>query len=168
MKSLCCRTRSDLGQKVERQKKEYEDKVAFLLMQLRTAELQAQSNSTLLRKSFEAQDGTGSGRRIRGQRPSATTSQDDGDQGRISSSALGYVRPRPHTAQSYTATQSSNSRDTTKEEGDVQELLRKYHGEKERREVLEKRNGELARELRALRKEISSKASMGDSGSHPR
>jgi len=162
------RTRSDLGQKVERQKKEYEDKVAFLLMQLRTAELQAQSNSTLLRKSFEAQDGTGSGRRIRGQRPSATTSQDDGDQGRISSSALGYVRPRPHTAQSYTATQSSNSRDTTKEEGDVQELLRKYHGEKERREVLEKRNGELARELRALRKEISSKASMGDSGSHPR
>jgi hypothetical protein len=151
-------TRTELGKKIERQKKEYEDKISFLLLQLRGAELQAQTNSSLLRKSFEKAAPR------RSQAAGEEASQELEVRGRISSSALGYVRPRPRTAQSYISStpvpgsSGSGSGSRGGNTGDAEEghagLLRKYHAEKERREVLEKRNGELARELRVQRKEL--------------
>jgi hypothetical protein len=146
-----------MGKKLERQKKEYEDKISFLLMQLRDAELQVQSNSSLLRKSFEnKKQHEGDARRVRGQHEVSTSSLGDNDQGRISSSALGYVRPRPRTASSVVRGNDHNRNSTdddpdSKGGDDYQELLRKYNGERERREMLEKRNSELTRELRQKR-----------------
>jgi hypothetical protein len=147
-------TRTDLGKKLERQKQEYEDKLAFLLLQLRGAEQQAQAQATLLRTSLSLEGAGGEGLRRRG--------GDQLGQARISASALGYLRPRPRTAQSYLFPGSAGAESARAGAGaggegaeGREELLRKYLGEKQRREVLERRNGELARELREQSRVLS-------------
>ena len=131
-----------MGKKIEKQKKEYEDKISFLLLQLRSAEVKAQANSSMLRKSFEK---TQSARNQR----SAEDNVSNSNESQISSSALAYIRPRPRTAQSYI--DNSNSESGVDLARGRDDLLHKYLSEKERREILEKRNVELVRELRHQR-----------------
>lgn len=180
---FCFSTRTDLGKKIERQKKEYEDKISFLLIQLRGAELQAQAASSLMRKSFEKTKATVSSPKQ--QQSGVVASHMNLSAQTGSESAV--ERPRPHTAQSYlshissstsaitggrgkisdnayTITAGSGCANGEVEEGercvlrgDHEALQRKYQAEKERREVLEKRNGELARELRKQKRQAKEK-----------
>lgn len=144
------RTRSEAIKKSERQKKENEDKISFLLTQLRSAEVHAQTNSSLIRKSLD--------KKMKFQRSSPLqVSYDDKmnvkSESKDSVSNLGFLRSRPHTAQSHIS-KGSNSTDATELITENDNLMGKYYSERERREVLEKRNKELVRELRLYRKEL--------------
>lgn len=152
------RTRGDLTRKLEKQQKEYEDKIAFLIQQLRGAEMKIHESSNLLRKSFDGN----------------TTS--DGGEGSLLGSSQHrnagslYLRPRTsHAAHGRTQmsmrTSSSggvndgNVRDGGRKEDttsaadndEVADAVRKWESERQRRELLEKRNSELMRELRIYR-----------------
>eukprot|EP00602_Paraphysomonas_sp_CaronLab_P010215 CAMPEP_0185018700 /NCGR_PEP_ID=MMETSP1103-20130426/1368_1 /TAXON_ID=36769 /ORGANISM="Paraphysomonas bandaiensis, Strain Caron Lab Isolate" /LENGTH=1198 /DNA_ID=CAMNT_0027548619 /DNA_START=161 /DNA_END=3757 /DNA_ORIENTATION=- len=132
------RTRSDLTRKLEKQQKEYEDKIAFLIQQLRGAELKIHESSLMLRKSL---DGGG-----------------DSSHDTVGPQSTGSMFLRPRTTQSLTRPHvGSPSRTTVHKSGnddhdnEVADALRKWEGERQRRELLEKRNGELMRELRMYR-----------------
>lgn len=149
------RTRGDLSRKLEKQQKEYEDKIAFLIQQLRGAEMKIHESSSLLRKSFDVNDS--------GILGSAQHRNE----------ASMYLRPQTanavgHRDMGLVASFGANS-DSNKTGGDgltkshylhfnsitanevAEDALRKWESEKQRRELLEKRNSELMRELRMYR-----------------
>jgi hypothetical protein len=135
------RTRGDLTRRLEKQQKEYDDKIAFLIQQLRGAEMKVQESSSMLRRSFE---GDGSNRSpLSSPRPTALRPQTT--QGIMRSSHA------EETQKSQTTNDDDDDGVVAKYQQRVAEATRKWETERQRRELLEKRNGELMRELRAHR-----------------
>ena len=145
------RTRGDLTRKLEKQQKEYEDKISFLIQQLRGAEMKIHESSSLLRKSFEGND-----------RLESSQHRNAGSQ---------YLRPRTaHVAggsqstRRFSDTLGDNMGQTVDQGGgkksdaqtreEIADAIRKWESEKQRRELLEKRNSELMRELRMYRESV--------------
>lgn len=176
------KSRSEAMRRQEQQKREAEDKIAFLLQQLRTAESRRVHDDS----SSQAGPSTPASSKNRGFSSTAQSTPDHqpargaGSHESASQSASSSSAARPQSA-NYTAAGGSSgvpSRGLTSggvrtsvsagsarppsdamlselvrlAPGDVnRELERRWLGEKERREQLEKRTVEMARELRQLR-----------------
>jgi hypothetical protein len=124
------RTRNDMTKKLEKQAKEYEDKIAFLIQQLRQSEMKVQENIAALRSSYEP------------------------DEGRERLEKFEREEVRPNTtgminSQSKKVLDSTKSEDHSEER--INEIVKQLEFERKRREMLEKRNGELLREMRRMK-----------------
>jgi hypothetical protein len=152
---------------MEKQQKDAENKINFLIQQLRNSEVRLQENSLLLRSSFdmlEKKKTSGSGGREGRRR--------GGGEEKVSDEEEGADEPemkRPHTTPNIKSSlrkmEMGTGRSVQEEKDQVQvqeqeqeqqmklinDLKRKLDTERYRREILEKRNGELMRELRQLK-----------------
>jgi hypothetical protein len=123
------KTRGDMTRKISKQQKEYEDKISFLLQQLRDAEVKLHESTSLLRSSLDKSRSSMIGKDL-------------------------FIRPKTGGSMSggnESITQSIIPSDAINPRESYDELSRKWTAERQRREQLEKRNGELIRELRSLR-----------------
>jgi hypothetical protein len=166
------RTRGDLTRKLEKQQKEYDDKIAFLIQQLRGAEMKIHESSTLLRKSFDGSDSVGGGGLGTSQHRNAASMYLRPRTSHVAGSSVGFgmsaamdgqTSEGPLLPSSSSGDEAGKREDSGRgreqgggearrsEEQVTADALRKWEGEKQRRELLEKRNSELMRELRIYR-----------------
>lgn len=173
--------RNEFIRRQEQLKREADDKIAFLLHQLRHAENKVSSsiNSEAFQSSPMNRVNTGggvpitparvpqlperqlfdavienSGVKIR-TKPGASVS--DNSNRRISDAELTRQSISSEAGAAGGGGGTGGTGSTSGGEGDQQshqEILRRWLSEKERREQLEKRNGELMREMRALRQSV--------------
>ena len=160
------RTRNELNKKLEKQQKEYENKISFLIQQLRNTEVRLQENSLLLRSSY---DTILEGRRREGEDWKRGEDEEGSKRPHTSSEIISgreereETKIRPHTGsgaddrrlergggdekegEEVTGGQSREQEENMKL---INDLKRKLDTERHRREILEKRNGEIMRELR--------------------
>lgn len=140
------RTRSDMSQKISRQQKDFDEKISFLLQQLRDTEVKLHENSNMLRNSLESQS-------------SKANISVSGTNSNVGGAMDMFIRPKTGPARTSMTISVKSMNDglrSSKEDEeqnveDNEELMRKWSAEKQRREQLEKRNGELIREIRVLR-----------------
>jgi hypothetical protein len=158
------RTRNELNKKLEKQQKEHEDKISFLIQQLRNTEVRLQENSLLLRSSYDTllegrkRGGDGGEGGEEEKRPHTTSSVPTGGGGSLEERG---ERRRPHTGPGVEDAGEGGEgsgglrREQQQEQEEnmklINDLKRKLDTERHRREILEKRNGEIMRELRRQR-----------------
>jgi hypothetical protein len=168
---LLHRSRNDLNKRMERQQKDSENKINFLIQQLRNSEVKLQENSLLFRSSFDMldlskkrSDEQGTMSRTRGEDMEEEEEEGEGER---EGDGKRQERKRPHTTPNLKgssgrsvevardAEEGSDQQRQRQEEEDkmklINDLKRKLDTERYRREILEKRNGELMRELRQLK-----------------
>jgi hypothetical protein len=172
------RTRNELNKKLEKQQKEHENKINFLIQQLRNTEVRLHENSLLLRSSYDSK------LLLEGRNRGATAAAGGGEGGSGEGRDEEEEIKRPHTASAVMTTGVLEEREREREErrrrphtgpsvggegeeeGEeedrmrreqeenmklINDLKRKLDTERHRREILEKRNGEIMRELRKQR-----------------
>lgn len=160
------RTRNELNKRFEKQQKEYENKISFLIQQLRNSEVKLHENSLLLRSSFDMME-----------QKKKSMNEEEGDSGVDGDDQTKTRQQRPHTTPNMNRTSTltrslghphaqedhqemktstSSSADGSSSEAQeenmklINDLKRKLDTERCRREILEKRNGELMREMRRM------------------
>ena len=158
------KARGDSLRKAEQQRLEYEDKIAFLLQQLRNSESKLMDTSGSLRRSqalqLAAEDAEYASARPL-PRPGAvrsstgtSASTSSTNQSLLSTSGHGW---RKSDAQLSAYVSQLQGQGSASAPADIEalecqkEVVRRWLSEKERREALEKKNGELLRELRKLK-----------------
>lgn len=184
LQAAATKTRNDFLRRQEQLKKESEDKVHFLLQQLRAAENKAaasvrNSNNPLMSSGFlvnasknfpstppRPPSTSSTARTI----PSERKLSDQRLSGELQVFMQQYNNEfGKHSNNSTPIRTDRSGKDTEGGDGQTdeagaerlvrshQEVLRRWHSEKERREQLEKRNSELCKELRGLRGQNSNK-----------
>ena len=137
------KTRGDSLRKLEQMRRASEDKIAFLLQQLRAAEARVVETSTLLRRSCDTAI----------ESPFFSTTQDEKiDTTRISGGINQFNSRVPDATLLAYGRDGRESLDFGLTDYDFRrEVCGRWMAEKERREQLERRNSELAKEVRSLR-----------------
>jgi hypothetical protein len=144
------RSRADMLKKLEQQRRESEDKVAFLLQQLRATEARNLETSSVIRQSREISMGSlGLGEKM-SHRHNISAPPSSSYVARSSFDSL-EDRGREREDPSFL-----NMQDLELDEDSIaserEEMARQVAEERERREQLERSNGQLVKELRAVRK----------------
>lgn len=189
------RTRNELNKKLEKQQKEFENKINFLIQQLRNSEVKLHENTLLLRSSYDSKliekrkekeneeegeddneeegdgdennemgegEGGNGGRRTRTRTKTKTKKEEIKRPSTTPTISSTYLSP----TSTFRNRLTNKSEEEAKEEGKekegkeekeedhlilINDLKRKLETERYRREILEKRNGELMRELRKFK-----------------
>lgn len=146
LQASIAKARNDYARRQDAVKREAEDKVAFLVQQLRQAESRAAESRASLSQSQSQQSQTPSYSTLNTSRTAETSSH--------------TVPQTPTQQHSSNITRLSDTFLTRASREDLlgappqhqhEEILRRWQAEKERREILERANGALHKELRELR-----------------
>lgn len=180
------RTRNELNKRLDKQQKEYENKISFLIQQLRNSEVKLHENSLLLRSSYDMLEQR---KKMRDEEEKKSEeSEGVAPPPRRPHTTPNMIRPNDHDdKQKMTMIKKKGLEDDNEDHGEmsgdvsissfsmedgrgtktpvlypsqgdqqeenmklINDLKRKLDTERCRREILEKRNGELLREIRKM------------------